>query len=109
MIETEIQRMYKRIPRSVCKQGCTICCHDMIQVADEESLRMGGYKWNGKCNHLTETGCAIHENRAFICRLFGTSEIMKCGGCVPEYFLTKEETENLVKEYTKIKDDKTIL
>ena len=101
--QTDIEKLYTKIPKSKCKDGCTLCCHDIIQITPEEEERMGGYKWAGKCNHLTENGCSVHENRAFICRLFGTSSVMQCDDCVPEYYLSKEETDELIKEYNRLR------
>ena len=99
---TEIQELYKMIPKSVCIKGCSKCCYDIIQVAPEEDERMGGYKWEGKCVFLVNDQCSIHDKRAFICRLFGTSKIMQCVGCTPEYYLTENETRELVSRYMKI-------
>jgi hypothetical protein len=100
---TKIQKLYEKIPKSNCKKGCMKCCNDMIQVAREEDERMGGYRWDGKCAHLNDDRCGVYENRAFICRLFGTSETMRCPDCTPETFLTKSETQDLVNEYVRLK------
>jgi len=100
---TEIQKLYEKIPKSKCKDGCVKCCKDMIQVAPEEDERMGGYKWDGKCTHLKDNHCTVYENRAFICRLFGTSETMQCDDCIPERYLTQAETKKIVSEYAKLK------
>ena len=103
-MQTNIQQLYEQIPASVCTEGCAKCCRDLIQVAPEESVRMGGYKWDGQCVFLQNNRCSVHSNRAFICRLFGVSEIMRCGGCVPERCLTEAETKNLVQAYTRLKN-----
>ena len=99
---TEIKKLYESIPKSTCKEGCSKCCKDMIQVTKEESENMGGYKWVGQCIFLVENRCSIHENRAFICRLFGTSELMKCQDCIPERFLSEKETKDLINKYVKL-------
>ena len=101
---TKIQEIYEMIPKSKCKEGCADCCNDMIQVAPEENKRMGGYEWLGKCNFLKDNRCSIYDNRAFICRLYGTSEILRCENCIPERYLTESETKKLVSEYVKIKN-----
>jgi len=75
----------------------------MIQFAPSEEKSMGGYKYNGICNHLKDGRCSIYDNRPFICRIYGTSEILKCDDCIPERFLTKEETTELVHQYTVLK------
>ncbi len=103
----ELSEIYKQIPRSTCKEGCSDCCTNMIQVTAEERDRMGGYEWDGQCVHLKDGKCSVYENRAFVCRIFGTSELMKCEGCTPERYLTEEETGLLVHEYAKIiRDDR---
>jgi Fe-S-cluster containining protein len=75
----------------------------MIQVAPEEDNRMGGYHWEGKCVLLIDNKCSVYEKRAFICRLFGSSEIMKCPDCTPERYLSKSETTELIKKYVSLK------
>ena len=100
---TDIQRLYEMIPKSDCKDGCVDCCYDLIQVAPEEDERMGGYRWKEKCVHLSDKHCTVYENRALICRLFGTSETMRCDGCIPERYLTDSETKKIISEYTKIR------
>ena len=67
---------------------------------------MGGYRWSGKCELLIDGKCSVYEDRAFICRLFGTSETMQCEHCVPERYLTASETQELVKEYLRLKNEK---
>ena len=101
---TEIQKIYEQIPNSVCKDGCADCCFDMIQVAPEESERMGGYEWIGQCIHLKDNRCTVHANRPFVCRLYGASELLPCKDCTPQRFLTPAETKKLADEYAKIKN-----
>lgn len=95
-----IKELYKSLPKSVCKEGCSKCCSDMIQFSPSEEKRMGGYEWNGKCSHLIDGKCSVYENRPFVCRLFGTSDMLTCEGCTPERYLTEEETIKIVHEYT---------
>lgn len=47
--------------------------------------------------------CSIYENRPFVCRIFGTSEILRCDNCTPERFLSEKETEELVHQYVLIR------
>ncbi|MCL2063288.1 MAG: hypothetical protein FWG98_02815 [Candidatus Cloacimonetes bacterium] len=100
---TEIQKLYRLIPQSICKEGCADCCKDIIQVAPEENDRMGGYQWSGGCIFLKDNQCSVHDRRAFICRLFGTSEIMKCSNCIPERYLSETETKDIINNYVMIK------
>jgi Fe-S-cluster containining protein len=75
----------------------------MIQVATEEEVRMGGYRWDGKCVLLIDNKCSVYENRAFICRLFGSSESMKCPDCTPERYLSESDTAELIRKYVRLK------
>ena len=96
---TEIQKLYDKIPGNTCKPGCYACCINSIQMAREERERMGGYDWCGQCPHITAEGCTAYLNRAFICRLYGVSELLPCEDCVPERLLIAEETRELVHRY----------
>ena len=99
----ELKELYKKIPSSVCKDGCSKCCRDVIQFTPSEEKAMGGYSNDGKCVHLKDGKCSVYENRAFVCRLFGTSEMLRCEGCTPSHVLSEEETSALIHEYVKIK------
>ena len=98
-----IKALYEKIPSSTCKKGCSECCTNMIQFAPSEEKTMGGYEYNGVCSHLKNGRCTIYENRPFICRIFGTSEILKCDDCVPERYLNQAETLELVHKYNVLK------
>jgi Fe-S-cluster containining protein len=76
-----------------------------VQFAKEEAKRAGEYVYDGICSFLDENKkCGIYENRPLVCRIYGVSEIMRCGGCEPENYLSEEETRDIVKKYVKIKD-----
>jgi Fe-S-cluster containining protein len=113
---TEIQKLYTKIPKSICTEGCFDCCINSVQFAREEAERAGEREcgeYNGICPFLDEKNkkCGIYENRPLVCRIYGVSEIMRCDGCRPENesikylaYLTEEETRAIIREYTKIKD-----
>ena len=108
---TRIQEMYLKIPAFKCKEGCYECCDNMIQFAKEERARMPKADWNESlCPYLCDTDkgkcCGIYENRGFICRIYGSSELFPCPhGFAPEKPLSEEETRKLFAEYVKIKDE----
>ena len=104
MFEREIKELYEKIPASVCSPDCCKCCKDMIQFSPSEERNMGGYEWNGKCRHLKNGRCSIYEKRPFVCRLYGTSVLLKCDKCTPERFLSEEDTLALVREYNKFRN-----
>lgn len=95
--------IYKKIPDSVCKKNCFECCTNSIQFTKSEEKAMGGYSFDGKCSHLIDGKCTVYECRPFVCRIYGSSELFKCENCVPERYLTPEETDRLVHEYVSIK------
>ena len=102
---TEIQKLYLKIPKSHCKNGCFECCTNSVQFAKEEMERAGDYKYNGVCSFLDENKkCGVYENRPLVCRIYGASEIMICEDCEPEKYLSEEETRDIIRKYIKIKD-----
>lgn len=103
--KTEIQKLYDQIPSFKCIEGCYECCDNQIQYAEEEAERVGGFDYKGSrlCPHIKDGGCSVYENRAFICRIYGASEMMPCPhGCRPEKYLSEEETRQLVKKYIEL-------
>jgi Fe-S-cluster containining protein len=98
-----INELYEKIPRSICAEGCFKCCINMIQFTPGEEKEMGGYDYNGKCPYIINGKCSIYEKRPFVCRIYGTSEMLKCNDCIPERYLTEKETRALVHEYALIK------
>lgn len=97
--------LYGRIPETKCKEGCHKCCSNIIQFTPSEERMMGGYSWDGKCGHLQDGKCSTYENRPFVCRLYGASELLVCEDCVPERLLSEDETLAIVREYNEIMQD----
>jgi uncharacterized protein len=57
------------------------------------------------CPYVIENGggCAIYDNRPFLCRLFGTIPAMPCPhGAGPEKMLSKAEERELMHAYHKL-------
>ena len=104
MYAEEIKKLYEMIPASVCDENCSKCCKDMIQFSPSEEENMGGYEWNGKCTHLRGGKCSVYDRRAFVCRLYGTSELFRCEGCTPERYLSESETMELLRLYNKYRN-----
>ncbi len=102
-----LEDLYKKIPKSKCKDGCFTCCSNSVQFTPSEYKSMGGYSFDAEsmcCSHLVNGKCSVYENRPFVCRLFGTSELLECEHCTPERVLTQKETNDLVHEYVLIKN-----
>lgn len=104
----EMQRLYEKIPKSKCKAGCFSCCINSVQMTSEELEKIGGYTYIDRCPHLSlsEGKCTVYEHRPMVCRLYGTSELLKCENCVPEKFLDEEETREILREYLKMLNKK---
>ena len=101
-----LKELYPKIPKSSCKEGCFACCTNSVQYTPSESEAMGGYSYDeGRmmCSHLIDGKCSVYESRPFVCRLYGTSELLKCENCTPERFLAPKETNELVHQYVLIK------
>jgi uncharacterized protein len=120
----ELKNLYDLIdqmPKFECIPGCTDCCGpvpssreeirrapmlanalDRLQtLVDEEVLG-----WCATCDYARPGhGCAIYEDRPFVCRLFGVSEDPKLT-CVhgrgSSKKFTIEQTHLLVNRYLKI-------
>ena len=99
----KLKEIYAKIPQSKCENGCFECCKNLIQFSEEEKSRMGGYEYNGVCSHLVDGKCTVYDSRPLVCRIFGTSEILRCDSCEPEGFLGKEETLEIMKEYAQLR------
>lgn len=105
--KTPIQKLYDKIPSFQCKEGCYECCDNQIQFAPEEEERAGGFCYTERlCPHVKDGRCSVHENRAFICRIYGSSVLMPCPyGCGPENPLSEEETRALLHEYLVLREE----
>lgn len=117
----ELKKLYDLIPKFKCIEGCTDCCGpvpasreekrkapllagtaDQIENLVDENV----IAWCAMCPYARpEHGCAIYEDRPFICRLFGTSEHphLTCHhGCGSEKKFTLEQTAQLTARYMKL-------
>jgi uncharacterized protein len=120
----ELKKLYDLIdlmPKFQCIKGCTDCCGpvpasreetrkapmlanavDRLSTLVEEQV-LG---WCATCDYaLPGHGCAIYQDRPFICRLFGYSEEPKLT-CVhgrgSSKKFTIQQTKDLVGRYLKI-------
>ena len=100
-------RFYRRrIPAFECIPGCHDCCGP-VMATPEEMARLP-VKSDAECNealaewrcvHLAEDGCRAYDERPLICRLFGTTESLRCPhGRRPE-MMTALEIEARIFEF----------
>ena len=111
MFEKEIKELYENIPPSVCGKDCAKCCTNIIQFTASEEKMMGGYEWDGQCSHLIDGRGSVYDRRPLICRLYGTSELLRCEGCTPERYLSEKETGEIIHiyvRYRKAEEERTV-
>jgi hypothetical protein len=108
-VETRIQlkRLYAQIPAFECVPGCGDCCGPVPCSRVEKALvpQIGTSKTTLGCAYFGKGGCAVHDRRPYLCRLFGATEdpILKCPhGRGPEKPLSVEETKALTQAFRKI-------
>lgn len=101
------QRLYAKIPRFECIEGCTDCCGPVPWSRHE--LRQAGLeapppdRADNVCPFSLAGNCSIHEARPFMCRLFGTVEDLRCPhGRGPLQLLPVEEGQDLVRRYKRL-------
>lgn len=121
----ELKKLYDLIPTFKCIEGCTDCCGPVMATREEmkkgpqlkvvadriESLVNDKVlSWCATCPYARPGhGCAIYEDRPFICRLFGTTEdpMLTCThGYGSEKKFTIAQSTALTNRYLNlIKDD----
>jgi Fe-S-cluster containining protein len=102
-----IDALYDSLPKLVCKRLCQGCCGP-IEMAKMEYQRIanrlgrippGVDHKTLTCPMLKNGGCKVYDIRPMLCRLWGLIDdpLMRCGfGCVPERWLTREESFELL-------------
>jgi Fe-S-cluster containining protein len=118
-----LNKIYKRIPKFKCQPGCNACCgpvplctkeaavlKEIVKDNPDRSLLEGLNSFmtpvdsNLNCKFSSAKGCTIYEDRPFMCRLYGTTEALKCPlGCKPNIFLTQNEENSLMEFYKDLK------
>ena len=79
-------RFYRRrIPAIECIPGCHDCCgpvtassEEMARLPVKSDAERGEALAEWRCAHLGDTGCQVYDERPLICRLFGTTETLRC-------------------------------
>lgn len=103
MVKLErLRQLYASIPSSKCADGCHACCHDLIQMSPEERDNMGGYEFTDSCIHLVNGHCEVYERRPLVCRLYGSSELLRCVDCEAEGMLSEADTKKILLIYKEL-------
>jgi Fe-S-cluster containining protein len=114
------EKLYKRIPKSICKKGCFKCCTTVpfdLYEAHIVGITSNIYAiWNTlkpqsvftqTCEFIEHGKCSIYENRPFMCRIYGTCDDLKCPNCKSEFMITNELAGDLTRQYILLgKEDK---
>jgi uncharacterized protein len=102
--QKHLDRLYKRLPKVKCPEGCTKCCGP-IWMSKEEREKLPevenpdtGYD----CPFIKDGKCSVYEKRPLVCRAFGTTRVghlfCKEGGR-PARFLSEKEIEDIMIRY----------
>lgn len=122
----ELRSIYDMIPKLdlPCIEGCADCCGPVMGTREEfrRAPKLLGYieqletfvdgnvvNWCATCPYVIpgNKGCAIYEDRPFLCRLFGATEEkgLRCPhGRGSSHPLTRNQTEKLMRRYHKLID-----
>lgn len=117
--ERRLDRLYREIPTFDCISGCTDCCGPVpasateIQKAPllldaiETAKRTGCFD----CAYEKATGgCAIYDNRPFMCRLFGATRDprLECPhGRGPKHPISARKASELTDAYLRIIEEES--
>lgn len=101
----KLTKLYKKIPKFTCIEGCTDCCGPVPWSKSEwEAIKDKRSAVGINCPYANN-GCDIYDQRPFMCRLFGASDhpLLTCHrGCGPEKKLSDHETRRLTSQYKDI-------
>jgi uncharacterized protein len=116
-----LEEIYKKIPpiecKGMCHHSCTVIPAAKIEIKRarerlkknpfnspaQASTYMEENKNVPSCKALIDKRCSIYTMRPAICRLFGVVENLKCPyGCIPERYLTKKESYDIIQEIADI-------
>jgi uncharacterized protein len=114
----ELKRLYSRIPTFKCVSGCTDCCGpvpasleerkhapELLTPPETTGQIVDILQGCSSCPYVIENGggCAIYDNRPFLCRLFGTVPGLPCPhGAGPGKMLSLAEERELMHDYYKL-------
>jgi hypothetical protein len=100
-------RLYKKIPRFECIEGCTDCCGPVPWT--EWELKQAGLeapppeRADKTCQFADGGSCQIYQHRPLMCRLFGTVEDLRCPhGRGPLKVLSVEDGHTIVSRYKRM-------
>ncbi len=106
-----VDELYARLPKLECRRRCRGVCGSVVMTRMEWAritIRLG-YAPEGNadltCPMLAGDHCNVYAIRPLICRLFGLIDdpMMRCPwGCVPERWLSKDESHALLAEMERI-------
>lgn len=116
----ELDRLYAKIPAWSCGQtGCSDCCGPVpaADVEIERAPKLASITTRlaltgcFSCPYSEAGGCAIYEDRPFMCRLFGVADhprLLCPHGHRPEKLLSAAQADALTRDYIAIVGDRSV-
>jgi uncharacterized protein len=127
--ERELARIYAEIPAMNCKQLCQECCgpipatrlefnrmvdafgstpeHRELRVKAESGQDAGNHVYINcvTCPMLRDGKCSVYDVRPLICRLWGTTQRLRCPfGCTPQRWLSDRDAFKLIERARKLSE-----
>lgn len=103
---SSLKELYNKIPKFTCIPGCHACCGPVPCNPEEQAALHLGTPIiptkidNVTCIFLTDQGCSVYANRPFMCRLFGTTQNIRCPrGAKPNKLLTPKQEKKILQKY----------
>ena len=100
----KLEALYSMIPDVHCQGLCAHACGPLAvsQLERVRLQRQTGRKLQGlshyACPLLREGRCTVYAARPLLCRLYASTEAMRCRyGCMPDRLLTVSEQDALLR------------
>lgn len=93
--------------KGLCSDRCgAIPCSSLERKQLEARGKPFGTNGQMVCTMLKGTRCTAYSVRPLICRVWGTTEKLRCPhGCEPERWLSEQEFNELAQEMQKLSGD----
>ena len=104
-LKSILHKIYARIPETNCKGLCQESCSmiGFTRLEEQVMTQASGQKPfltnDAVCGYLVDSRCSVYESRPAICRLFGSTEKLKCEhNCNSDRVLTEPQSHAILGE-----------